>query len=794
MDGDQKDPPIERATDDEIRQLNRELAYFMLHDNLERARLTAERVTELRAAQLPPGAIASGHPSLMFYAESLGNLASVYHSQRRFTKADPLYVETLDMFRRVLPRDDPNVPVASYQLSLWLNNYGAFCADTGRPADATLYLEQALALAQKNKHPDETHYAQCLTNLGVVYAGLGRPKIAKRCLVQAREYSARSLTNYPERLASQDRYWSRNQVQHPCLSEAAYRLAVVCMVEENAAEASQYLEEATAIDDAQISIVTGNASESERLAFLASIRHHWTLAVLHASLFGHRDRDEMIRALSVVLRRKGLGLEVSAALAAAGSSADGVALAEVTAELDEVRNRIANLAWRPIGEGPGLEAHRQKMTRLHEDREQLERRVSRTAGSHLNMRLQGVKVEGVARALSAGDVAIEFVLIDGLRTGWRDDVPRYIAFVLTADQPFGIQMVNLGPASQIDDDIAGLRTLLSDATGEDYRERGRTLRRVLFDRLSVSLEHSKRLFLAPDGELWRLPFGVLPMDDDSHLIDHLEISYVATARDLLHFKGSSGGGAEAPVVIADPAFDLSPVYDENAAIAATPAAARVVPRGGFHFSPLQGTHREGTAIAAALKAPLFTGVKASKQLFRCLASPRILHVATHGFFLPEINETETPSPSAILRPGLENPLLRSGLALAGANLLRPDGASDNQTESGILSAEEVMSLRLSGTELVVLSACETGLGDVRIGEGVFGLQRAFVLAGARSSVMSLWKVPDDETCRLMESFYAAMEAGSARSPGLRQAQLAMKSEHPHPYYWGAFVFQGDPGG
>jgi len=137
--------------------------------------------------------------------------------------------------------------------------------------------------------------------------------------------------------------------------------------------------------------------------------------------------------------------------------------------------------------------------------------------------------------------------------------------------------------------------------------------------------------------------------------------------------------------------------------------------------------------------------------------------------------------------------LRSGLALAGANRGQAQEAPDEDAGRGILSAEDVLGLRLSGTELVVLSACETGLGDVRIGEGVFGLQRAFVMAGAKSSAMSLWKVPDDETCWLMEEFYKAMEAGTARSPALRHAQLARKAERPHPFYWGAFVFQGDPG-
>jgi CHAT domain-containing protein len=114
-------------------------------------------------------------------------------------------------------------------------------------------------------------------------------------------------------------------------------------------------------------------------------------------------------------------------------------------------------------------------------------------------------------------------------------------------------------------------------------------------------------------------------------------------------------------------------------------------------------------------------------------------------------------------------------------------------EDGVLTAEDVVSLDLRNTELVVLSACETGLGEVQVGEGVFGLRRAFILAGAKTLVMSLWKVPDQQTQDLMIDFYHRILAGEPRAEALRQAQLAMKQKYPEPLYWGAFICQGDPG-
>jgi CHAT domain-containing protein len=141
---------------------------------------------------------------------------------------------------------------------------------------------------------------------------------------------------------------------------------------------------------------------------------------------------------------------------------------------------------------------------------------------------------------------------------------------------------------------------------------------------------------------------------------------------------------------------------------------------------------------------------------------------------------------------VENPLLRSGLALAGANTWRRGLLPPAEAEDGILTAEEVTGMDLTDTELVVLSACQTGVGEVLAGEGVFGLRRAVVLAGANALVMSLWNVPDAETQRLMEMFYARLFGGAAGDVALREAQQTLRQQQPDPYYWGAFIYQGDP--
>ena len=189
-----------------------------------------------------------------------------------------------------------------------------------------------------------------------------------------------------------------------------------------------------------------------------------------------------------------------------------------------------------------------------------------------------------------------------------------------------------------------------------------------------------------------------------------------------------------------------------------------------------------------------------------IESPRILHLATHGFFLTDqqikalidrralLLPDDTPLPADIR---IENSLLHSGLALAGVN--RALELGEVEGSDGLLTAEEVLGLRLHGTDLVVLSACNTGTGKVKTGEGVYGLRRAFAQAGTKGLVMSMWPVPDKETKELMETFYQQIYFGKMnRSEALRQAALRQmqvvkdRYGHTNPLFWGAFIFLGEP--
>jgi CHAT domain-containing protein len=285
----------------------------------------------------------------------------------------------------------------------------------------------------------------------------------------------------------------------------------------------------------------------------------------------------------------------------------------------------------------------------------------------------------------------------------------------------------------------------------------------------------------------------------------MRLIYIGAGRDVVKFHRTALTGGTS-LLMADPDYDLGlqnmeKVKKEMGVLKQRVRGEVSIDARGLRFTPLPETRDEANAIDRILRSGFkqkvlnYQGSRAMEEMLYTSAAPRVIHLATHGFFFKALPNPEQGKRGLELKVNsgeiralnIENPMLRSGIVLSGVNSALKEGRDD-----GLVSAEKILGLRLRGTELVVLSACETGVGDVQTGEGVFGLKRAFILSGARSLLMSLWNVPSAETVTLMKGFYTQLLRGKTKAEALRQAKLHIMKTEPNPTYWGAFVLTGSP--
>ncbi len=332
----------------------------------------------------------------------------------------------------------------------------------------------------------------------------------------------------------------------------------------------------------------------------------------------------------------------------------------------------------------------------------------------------------------------------------------------------------LGGAPEIEKAIREYQTALHEQTGEQtFRDTLHKLQTQLWAPIEKALPAgTQRVILSPDGEVNFVSFATLLASDDKFVGEKFSVAYVASGRDLL--SDSKGSGSGVTTMFANPDFGRGTIATLNTSPQRRDFAFRSLGIQGFRsvsFSALPSTTLEIDALSKRAKASgaklnVYLGSDASERELRRVDSPRILHLATHGFFLPDTDaasatELDQRWKNFVPRRNAVNPMYRSGLALAGAQRTLQSwsrGEIPPTENDGIVTAEEVGELHLDGTWLVVLSACDTGLGEARGGEGVMGLRRGFIQAGAQNVLMSLWPIGDDEnTVQIMLDFYDAAE-------------------------------------
>lgn len=686
-----------------------------------------------------------------------------------------------------------------------LSGLGEASELVGQHDRAYRYFRDALAVSRRAD--DRILVARSLLALGTLEARQGR-------LGSARTSLGSALSDYEGLFGA----------GHPLVARARLALADVDFGSGQSAAAL-----AAAIDAERTSLEHQTLTvkylpERQALAFSAKRPRGLDLAI---SAVTPGTQYASSRVYDLVIRSRGVILDELAARSRLAGPSDPK-VTDLEAHTNRARQRLANLLVQSLEGG----VPQDQLDHARQEKEEAERELaSQSVEARQSMAGAPAGLDRVRASMPEGSALVSFVqyarhVRSTGSTAQPSPVPSFAAFVMRAETP-GIALVRLGTVGEIEQLINAWRGEaarpsqlragpLPDAE-RSYREAGERLRRTVWDPLRGTLRGATRVYVVPDGALGLVAFDGLPVGQTAFILEQsAPIHYLTAERDLVSTRSETPARESGMLALGGPAFDdppLSPAAptDQSDAV---PEPADL--RGGrtscgsvsvLRFEPLAGTLEEAREVsrfwpAALGAARTLVGREASEQVFKQRAHDyRVLHLATHGFFLdgsclPESGSASTRGVGGLstTKP-VENPLRLSGLALAGANRRELAGPDE---DDGILTAEEVAALDLQGVEWAVLSACDTGIGEIKAGEGVFGLRRAFQVAGARTVVMSLWSVDDQATRAWMRALYEGrFQKKLSTADAVHQASLSVlrdrraRGQSTHPFYWAAFVAAGD---
>ncbi|MDQ1610092.1 MAG: hypothetical protein QOG00_23 [Pyrinomonadaceae bacterium] len=751
-------------------------------------------------------------------AAALSSIAYIHNQKGDHARAVELYQRALDIVEKTLGTDSPlyaNV----------LSNLAVAYSDQRDFARAEPLIKRALAIREKTLGADHPDLAISLSNLAYVYF--------------AQNEFVREEPLYRRALAITEKAYGAD---HPNVGTFLANLATVYWGRGDTVQTLRLLTRNAELRERNLALILTTGSEEQKRRYMATLQNETDATVSFHVRTAPTDSGAAELALTTILRRKGRVLDAVAdqigALRRRLDPQDRVLLDQLSAS----RSALARLQLKGVTDGTAeaAAARRAEQARLEAEIERLESEVS-ARSAVFRTQARPATLEAVRRAIPAGAALVELVLYRPYEPKTlgksRFGAPRYVAYVLTPESITPL-WVELGETAAIDRDIAAWRRALTNPTNpEATAARGRELDERLMRPVRKLTGAARHLLLSPDGALNLIPFGALVDEQNKYLLETYTITYLTSGRDLLRLQ-SSAASRQSPVVIANPRFGGASSATTTAptgrtgqsptVVASASESRRSVEMSNINFSPLPGTQGEAAALNTILPGvTVLTEARASESAVKAVSAPRILHIATHGFFLPDQKRDDAAeadvrglglagesAPDAAAARG-ENPLLRSGLALAGAN----DHGGGASAEDGVLTAYEAAGLDLWGTQLVVLSACETGVGEIQNGDGVYGLRRALVLAGSETQVMSLWQVSDEATRDLMIAYYRLLQAGAPRGEALRRVQLAMlhggqktggapgdnrgltappnnsgrvgrAGNWSHPFYWAAFIQSG----
>jgi CHAT domain-containing protein/tetratricopeptide (TPR) repeat protein len=712
----------------------------------------------VRARDICEKTLGPSHPDTV---TTLNNLARLYSAQNEYDKAESLFVQVLGIREKAMGPSHPEVAKG-------IVNLAELYEDKGEYSKAEPLLIRALDIFEKALGLSHLDVATSLNDLATLYRAQGAYNKAEALVVRALGIREKTLDSVHSEVAN-----TLNNLATLYWAKGAYQ------------EAQLLLARAAEIQEHQLRSEFALLSEPRRRALMTLLKGDTDIVVsFHAhAMPGSTSAFEL--ALTTMLRRKGRLLDSLVEAQTKLRSHLTPRVQGLFDQLSEARSDLVAQLYTPAGLSSA--ADRDVVAAIRVRIGDMESALS-AASDDLRPQVEPVTLAQIERALPASTALVEFVRYRRFdaraRHPWQED--RYLAYLLTQHGP--PQWVALGEAAPIDAEVdVALAAMDSKVSAETTRAALQRLDAQVFAPIRTRLPGVSHLILAPDDKLNLVPFEALVDSKGHYAFENYLVSYVTAGRDLLRLAPPQQPRSSA-VIVAGP--DYGPLPAPHARVA-------------ISFVPLAGAAAEATDLRGYFPTAPVTGGNATKAALAALTGPAILHIATHGFYARSPGATTTGSARVAnceaLRgmfmdcgaPPLPPPyavdpsdaLDRSGLAMAGAN----------QSARGIVTAREIAGFDWWGTQLVVLSACETGVGVVASGDGVYGLRRALVLAGAASQAVSLWSVSDASTRALMRDYYGELAHGTGRAEALRQAKLRLmrQARYAHPYYWAAFIPAGD---
>lgn len=689
------------------------------------------------------------------YATALQNLASLYQLQDDVTKAEPLLKEALEIDKQLV---GPNHP----RYALGLQNLAALYQKKKNFKEAASLMEQIKVQVEATLGKRHPSYATVISNLAALYQDLGQYAPAEKLWQES--------VSLRKQLLGED---------HPDYARSLYGLAGVQFATQQWEPALQTFQQVILKYENQIASYFYALSEKEKSAFYSRIKpvfESYQDFCVQMIAQNRHVAELTTHLLDLQLSTKAILLTSSNKVRTNIQASGDRALLELFTQWQESKENIVRCYSYSQEERARLNIH---VKDLEQHANDLEKKLSEKSSLFESVVAQKkITWKDVQQRLGENETAVEIIRI---RKKFAADSVYYVALVTNKTDPLP-QLVIWPLGAKLETRAFryhrnAIRFHLPDTTSFDN----------FWKPLAVKLPPGQTLFVSCDGVFNKINFNsVQDHRTKKWVLDDYTIRLLTNTSELVDDRPSKVNNNTTASIFGYADFNLAETDK------ASHNAKRASGYGfeGEEIPMLPATEKEVFTLEKTMKENSWAVQSYMRNLateanLKSVRSPGVLHIATHGFFMSDLAlEDQLAGEEESLL--VQNPLFRSGLLLAGASLKQEAGQED-----GVLTAYEAMNLNLDHTDLVSLSACETGLGEVKNGEGVYGLQRAFLVAGARTVIMSLWQVDDAATQELMGSFFKAWIGGATKFEAFRHAQLELKEKYQQPYYWGAFVIIGN---